>query len=92
MTHRPHGILYVGVTSDLERRAPEHRQKLFPGFSKLYGLTRLVFAEHHSEITSAIRREKRIKTWNRAWKARLIEQVNPNWDDLCVTQFGWPPL
>ena len=91
MTNRPHGTLYVGVTADMERRASEHRAKIVEGFTRRYGLTRLVYYEHHDEIVSAIGREKNIKDWDRAWKVRLIERLNPAWDDLCVTLFGWPP-
>jgi putative endonuclease len=82
MTSRPNGPLYVGVTSDLERRVVEHREGLVPGFTKRYGLKRLVYAEPHDEITSAIQREKTIKHWSRAWKIELIESQNPAWDDL----------
>jgi len=53
-----------------------------PGFSKKYGVDRLIYFEQHSEIEAAIRREKRLKKWNRAWKISLVEEMNPNWDDL----------
>jgi putative endonuclease len=76
------GTLYIGVTNDLVRRVYEHREKLAEGFTKKYDVARLVYFEQHSDIESAIRREKRLKKWNRAWKIRLIEENNPNWDDL----------
>ena len=82
MTNRPNGILYVGVTSDLARRAYEHREGAVEGFTKKYGLKRLVYMEPHDEITAAIQREKNMKHWPRAWKVRLIIAFNPNWDDL----------
>ena len=82
LTNRPHGILYIGVTTNLPRRAHEHRAGLITGFTKKYTLTRLIHAEPHPTITAAITREKQLKTWNRAWKIRLIESHNPNWDDL----------
>lgn len=82
MTNRPDGTLYVGVTSDLVRRVWEHREGLVEGFSKRYGLKRLVYFEQHAEIVTAIAREKAIKEWQRAWKVRLIHQANPAWDDL----------
>ncbi len=82
MTNRPNGTLYVGVTSDLPRRAWEHRESVADGFTKRYGLKRLVFAEQHEDISSAIQREKNIKHWPRSWKIRLIKSQNPNWDDL----------
>ena len=82
MTNRPNGTLYVGVTSDLARRVWEHREGLADGFTKKYGLKRLVFAEPHADIRSALQREKNLKHWSRAWKVRLILDANPNWDDL----------
>jgi putative endonuclease len=82
MANRPQGVIYVGVTSDLERRAVEHREGLVPGFTKRYGLKRLVYAEPHDDITTAIQREKTMKHWSRAWKVELIEAQNPAWDDL----------
>jgi len=82
VTNRPNGILYVGVTADIARRAWEHREGLQEGFTRRYGLTRLVFAERHEEIAAAISREKAIKGWRRAWKTRLIIAQNPDWQDL----------
>ncbi|MEP0337743.1 MAG: GIY-YIG nuclease family protein [Alphaproteobacteria bacterium] len=82
MTNRPNGTLYVGVTSDLARRVWEHREGLADGFTKKYGLKQLVYAEPHEDIRSALQREKNLKHWPRAWKARLILETNPNWDDL----------
>ncbi len=82
VTNRPNGTLYVGVTSDLARRAWEHRDGMTDGFTKRYGLKRLVFAERHDDIRAAIQREKNIKHWPRAWKVRLIRAENPDWDDL----------
>jgi putative endonuclease len=76
------GTLYVGVTNDLVRRVYEHKEGCVEGFTKKYGVTRLVYFEAHSDIEVAILREKQIKKWNRAWKVRLIEEKNPNWDDL----------
>ena len=82
ITNRPHGTLYVGVTSDLARRIWEHRQDVADGFTKRYGLKRLVFVERHESIRAAIQREKNIKHWPRAWKVRLVLAANPNWSDL----------
>jgi putative endonuclease len=76
------GTLYIGVTNDLIRRVYEHREKLADGFTKKYDVARLVYFEVHSEIEAAITREKQMKKWNRAWKVRLIEESNPNWNDL----------
>jgi putative endonuclease len=82
MTNRPNGTLYVGVTSNIARRAWEHREGVADGFTKRYGLKRLVFAESHDEIATAIQREHTMKHWPRAWKVRLILASNPNWDDI----------
>ena len=82
MTNRPNGTLYIGVTSDLARRVWEHREGIVEGFTKRYGLKRLVYAERHDDIRLAIQREKNLKHWPRAWKVRLVLAENPNWDDL----------
>jgi putative endonuclease len=74
--------LYIGVTNDLIRRIYEHREKLAEGFTKKYGVVRLVYFEQYNDIEVAIRREKRLKKWNRAWKVRVVEENNPNWEDL----------
>ena len=76
------GTLYIGVTNDLVRRVYEHKMGLADGFTKKYGIHRLVYFEQYSDIEAAILREKRLKKWNRAWKIQLIEELNPNWDDL----------
>ena len=82
MTNRPHGILYVGTTVDLPRRGWEHREGVVDGFTKRYGLKRLVYFEHHPTLLAARQREQNIKHWPRAWKVRLILKNNLNWDDL----------
>ena len=82
MTNKPDGILYAGVTSNLARRAFEHREGLISGFRKRYGLKRLVYCEQYDDIRLAIQREKTLKHWPRAWKVRLIREMNPEWDDL----------
>ena len=82
VTNRPHGTLYVGVTSDLPRRVWEHRESVVEGFTSRYRLHLLVHAEFHDDIQRAIQREKNIKSWSRAWKLDLIEKQNPNWEDL----------
>jgi putative endonuclease len=76
------GTLYVGVTSDLVKRVYQHREKLAKGFTQRYGVNRLVYYEAFGEVSAAIQREKQMKRWNRAWKVQLIEEKNPNWDDL----------
>lgn len=82
MTNRRDGVLYVGVTSDLASRIWQHRTGAVDGFTRRYGLKRLIYAEPHESIVLAIAREKVIKKWTRARKVRLIEMANPKWDDL----------
>ncbi|UWQ22081.1 GIY-YIG nuclease family protein [Jannaschia sp. W003] len=82
MTNRPDGTLYVGVTVDLVRRVWEHRTHAAPGFTDRYNLERLVWFERHAGPEAAIRREKAIKHWRRAWKVALIRERNPGWRDL----------
>jgi putative endonuclease len=82
MTNRPRGVLYVGVTSNLPRRAHEHRMGLLDGFTSRYALTRLVHYEQYPLIVDALQREKTLKRWTRAWKIALIERDNPGWADL----------
>tara|TARA_B100001939_G_scaffold315424_1_gene300603 strand:- start:1489 stop:1782 length:294 start_codon:yes stop_codon:yes gene_type:complete len=76
------GTLYVGVTNHLARRMYEHKKHLSSGFTAKYNVTRLVYYENHDTIGAAIVREKQIKKWNRKWKLRLIEELNPTWRDL----------
>jgi putative endonuclease len=78
------GTLYVGVTRDLSRRVHEHRSRTTPGFTRRYGVTRLVWYERHATAIEAITAEKRIKRWRRRWKLALIEALNPDWNDLYV--------
>jgi putative endonuclease len=75
-------VLYTGMTNNLERRMREHRQKVVPGFTKRYNITKLVWFEVHGTASSAIEREKQIKNWNRAKRMALIERSNPHWTDL----------
>lgn len=82
VTNKRNGTLYIGVTSNLPRRAYEHREGLIEGFTKRYGLKTLVWFERYDRIEDAIRREKQMKEWNRKWKLRMIEELNPEWKDL----------
>ena len=82
MANRYRGTLYVGVTSDIAARVWAHKEGRGSKFCKQYGLARLVYAEQAPTIQEAIAREKAMKKWNRAWKIDLIEQANPDWDDL----------
>jgi putative endonuclease len=80
------GTLYVGVTSNLIARVWQHREHVVDGFTKKYGMKKLVWYEPHETMENAITREKRLKKWNRVWKIRLIETFNPYWNDL------WPNI
>lgn len=82
MTNKRNGTLYVGVTNDVARRAEEHRQGGIGGFTRDHGLRYLAWYEHHDAFETAMRREKRLKKWERRWKLDLIEQLNPDWRDL----------
>ncbi len=82
MTNRARGVLYIGVAADLAARVAQHRAGAGSDFCHRYRLTRLVLAEHHDSIEDAIRREKLLKTWKRAWKIELVEAANPSWRDL----------
>ncbi|MCK1398287.1 GIY-YIG nuclease family protein [Bradyrhizobium sp. 4] len=76
------GTLYIGVTNDLIRRVAEHKSKVIESFTEKYDVARLVYFEQFDDPENAIKREKRLKKWNRAWKVRLIEKSNPKWNDL----------
>mgnify|MGYP002076758493 CR=1 FL=1 len=77
-----HGTLYTGVTADLIKRIYEHKAKLADGFTKKYGVAKLVYYVIFNDINEAIYREKCIKKWNRDWKIKLIEEENLHWEDL----------
>jgi putative endonuclease len=82
LASRRNGTLYIGVTSDLVKRVWQHKNDVTSGFTRKYGVHTLVYYEGHADMTAAIRREKRLKKWNRAWKIELIERENPQWRDL----------
>ena len=87
LADKPYGTLYVGVTSNLAHRIEAHRNGTVDGFTKEYAVYTLVYFEVHDEMYEAIQREKRLKKWNRAWKIRLIEELNPDWKDLSSQAF-----
>lgn len=82
LSNRRNGVLYIGATNDLVRRMNEHRSKAVPGFTRNYGVMRLVYFEEYPSILEARARERTMKRWHRAWKIALIEKANPQWDDL----------
>jgi putative endonuclease len=87
LASEPYGTLYIGVTSDLAARVEAHRSGAAEGFTKKYGVHLLVYFELHADMYEAIQREKRLKRWERAWKIRLIEEMNPEWKDLSTQAF-----
>ena len=76
------GTIYIGVSNDLARRVPEHREGTGSRFTSRYGVRRLVWYEEHFDIRDAIQREKSLKRWPRQWKIELIEKTNPDWEEL----------
>ena len=82
LASKPHGTLYIGVTSDLLLRMEQHLQGVGSAFVKKYAVNRLVYFEEHPLYADAIRRETGLKRWKRDWKIALIEKANPRWDDL----------
>jgi putative endonuclease len=87
MASKRNGTLYTGITGDLFNRVRLHRAGEGSEFVKKYNVTHLVWFEEHALYTSAIQRETNIKRWKRAWKLKLIEDMNPGWDDLYETLF-----
>jgi putative endonuclease len=82
LASKKNGTLYIGVTSNLIKRVWEHKNKLVAGFTKKYNITKLVYYEQYNDTQNALRREKRLKKYNRKWKLTLIEKHNPEWNDL----------
>ena len=96
MTSRRNGTLYVGITEDLVKRIVRHKKRWASAFTTKYDVNKLVYYEKHKNLEEALKREKRVKKWNRQWKMRLIESQNPDWKDLFgevikVTKTGSPP-
>jgi len=84
LASKRNGTLYIGVTNDLDKRTYQHKEGELEGFTKKYNIKMLVYYEAYSDVNGAIAREKQLKKWNRAWKIRLIEKFNPEWEDLIV--------
>ncbi len=92
MASKKNGTLYIGVTNNLLRRVWQHKNDVNDGFTKKYNVHHLVWYEATTDIEGAIRREKQMKKWRRQWKINLIEEENPNWDDLYgELRDGFPP-
>ena len=82
LASRRNGTLYIGVTNDLARRMGEHKSKIVPGFTRRYGVDKLVYFEEYTSVLEARARERAVKRWSRTWKLALIEKTNPQWRDL----------
>jgi len=82
LASKENGTLYIGVTNDIEKRIWEHKNNIIPGFTQTYKVHKLVHVEEFTRINDAILREKHLKKWKREWKIELIEESNPNWNDI----------
>ena len=82
LASQPNGTLYIGRTDDLVKRVWQHKQKFVKSFTSKYAIDKLVYFEVHQDAGAIVQRERRLKTWERAWKVALIEKENPNWVDL----------
>ena len=88
MANKKNGTLYIGVTSNLAQRVWQHKNDVHEGFTKKYGVHRLVWYEATTDVAVATLREKQMKKWRRQWKINLIEKENPDWDDL-YEEISW---
>ena len=84
LTDKNNRVLYIGQTNDLLRRLYEHKNKLADGFTKRYNVDKLVYYEICEDVMSTIEREKQLKRWTRAKKNKLVESINPNWEELQI--------
>jgi putative endonuclease len=91
MASKKNGTLYIGSTSNLPQRVTQHQTGLINGFTKQYGVKTLVYFEEIGDSYAMVTRERQLKKWNRDWKIRLIEDMNPNWEELDIGQTGSPP-
>ena len=82
LTNKNHTVLYIGVTNNLKRRLQQHKKKSNKGFTSRYNVEKLVYFETSPYVNNAIKREKQLKKWNREWKENLIQDMNPDWEDL----------
>ena len=90
LASKRNGTLYTGITSNLVKRVWEHKEKVIEGFTKKYNVDKLVYIEQFRDPENAIKREKRLKKYSRKWKLHLIEEDNPDWDDLYDGLSGYP--
>ena len=85
LASKKNGVLYIGVTSDLQKRIWEHKNNVVKGFTQKYFVHKLVYFEQTTDVHSALTREKQLKKWKREWKINLIKKENPYWKDLYET-------
>lgn len=85
MTNKPNGVIYIGVTDNINERVKEHKLKAYPkSFTARYNCDKLVYFEVFDKGNEAEKRERQFKKWKREWKVKLIEEMNPNWSDLSM--------
>lgn len=84
LTNKPHGTLYIGMTNHIGRRIFQHRFNTTDSFTHKYSVNKIVYLENYTDVNLAIKREKQLKNWHRAWKIKLIQQANPRWEDLSL--------
>ena len=84
LASRKNGTLYIGITNNLERRLIEHKSGKIKGFTETCHVDRLVYYEETDDVSFAIKREKQLKEWKRAWKIKLIEKENPYWEEIVL--------
>ena len=85
MTNKPNGVLYIGVTDNIDERLKEHKLKVYPqSFTAKYNCNILVYFEELENGDKAVLRERRFKKWKRDWKTKLIQEMNPSWSDLSI--------
>lgn len=82
LAEKKHGFIYIGLTSNLPKRVWEHKEGVADGHTKTHSIKRLVYYEVHDNFEAAEQREKKLKRWRRAWKDALIEENNPDWNEL----------
>ncbi|WP_298485287.1 GIY-YIG nuclease family protein [uncultured Maribacter sp.] len=85
MTNKPNGVLYIGVTDNIEERVKEHKIKAYPkSFTAKYNCDKLIYFEEFHSGTDAVKRERQFKKWKRDWKINLIKEMNPSWSDISI--------
>ena len=85
MTNKPNGVIYMGVTDNIEERVKEHKNKIYSkSFTAKYNCQNLIYFEEFEDGGEASTRERQFKKWKREWKVKLIEEMNPSWSDLSI--------